>query len=679
MRLPDVSLTDVTVIGTYAAAIWVPGAALAAAAGLRRWRLATTAPLFTYALVGLAGPLYAKVGLRWSALSFAVGALLVTAVVLGVRLLLLRRRPTAVEPDDPDEVPAGARWSSYASTGVGIALLAAFGIGIVAILGGITSLSALPQDWDAVFHANGIRLIMDTGDGGLFAMAKVNWYENGISVFYPNAYHLLAAAVGEVTGADIPTILNAHTVLIPGLIGFSLAGMIHRFGGSPVLAGAAAVSVAATSSFYDLLWRGPLLPFATGVALIPIAVILLRDVFDARGLRTLLRPTLLLALGAAGLLCIHPAVLISAVLLALPYVGWRWCTQPRTLLHDLPVLVVAGVAAIVMAVLEIAGTLTSASSLETISWPADLTVTDAFGTLLLYGHAGPPQWGLALALLIGLVFFRKLGALRWVAISAAIFGFLFVITAASDAPWVKAVTGLWWNDRWRLVALAALPMAVIVGHGVDQSYRVLRAAGSALLTRIRLPRSAPTMSAVAAALVVLAFFGLATRAFYIGQDQFRMTSNVGDGPAVSHTELAGMRAAAAFVPAGARVLNDRGDGSAWMYALTGLRPVAGHYDAARIGPDAVLLAQRFRDYDTDPAVRNAVRALGIQYVMINQGFLRMGTHRQPGLTGLDRADFLHVVYHNPDVILYAIQGTPADPAGAPQRQNPNDDQSGAAG
>lgn len=666
MKLPDVSVSDVAVVGTYVAAIWLPGTMLGAAAGLRRWRLVTLSPLFTYALAGLGGPLYAHLGVRWAPVTFAVGAVLAAAVVLAARLLLRRWRPIVASPPTPG-------WGWWAWAGVAAAIAVAFAVGIVSILGGIEQLSALPQDWDAVFHANGIRLIMDTGDGGLFAMAGVNWYEGGIHVFYPNAYHLLAAVVGDLTGAPVPTVLNAQTVLLPGLIGISLVAMIRRCGGSPFLAGSAALIAAATSSFYDLLWRGPLLPFATGVALIPLAVVLLSDALDARGVHARLAPTLLLALGAAGLLCIHPAVLISAVLFALPFLVQRWWSRPREILVELAGLVVAGVAAAAMAAFEIAGALTSASSLDTVTWPADLSASDALGQVLLYGHGGPPQWGLALAMLVGLVLIGRLTRMRWLVAAAAIFGILFVITASVEAQWAKTITGFWWNDRWRLIALTALPLTVIAAHGIEQCWSTLVRWGATLRL---VPRDVPR---VLAALVVIAFFGLATRGLYIGQDQFRMKTNSGNGPAVSRTELAGMYAAAALVPPGSRVLNDRGDGSAWMYALTGLRPVAGHYDAARIGPDAELLAARFNHYDTEPAVRAAVAELDVHYVMINQGFLRLGTHRQPGLSGLDHADFLRVVYRNPDVVLYAIEGKPADVPGTAAHQTETGTESGAAG
>jgi hypothetical protein len=116
-----------------------------------------------------------------------------------------------------------------------------------------------------------------------------------------------------------------------------------------------------------------------------------------------------------------------------------------------------------------------------------------------------------------------------------------------------------------------------------------------------------------------------------------------------------MEAIAKIVPPGARVLNDRGDGSAWMYPLTGVKPVAGHYDDLRLGPDATLLAARFNQYLRDPAVRSAIAALNIHYVQLDQGFLRSWASRQPGLTDLAGQPWLQVVYSNPDVVLYAIE------------------------
>jgi hypothetical protein len=104
-----------------------------------------------------------------------------------------------------------------------------------------------------------------------------------------------------------------------------------------------------------------------------------------------------------------------------------------------------------------------------------------------------------------------------------------------------------------------------------------------------------------------------------------------------------------------------------MYALTGVKPVAGHYDAYRTGPDAQLLAAKFNQYPNDPAVRAAVQQLGVRYVQLDAGFLRGDATREPGLRDLMDAPWLTTVYRNPDVVLYEITDAPARQAAAPTR------------
>ena len=572
-------------------------------------------------------------------------------------------------------MPAVPPWARTAQIGVTLSVLTAVGVGALAILGGIKSLGAVPQDWDAVFHANGIRLIAETGNGGLYAMATTNWYENDVTVFYPNAYHLVAAAVYDLTGASIPAVLDAHTVLIPGLLALSLAAMVRRFGGRPLLAAATALAAVSITSIYDMLWRGPLLPFATGVALTPVLVVLILDVLDAPGLRAALRPAVLFAAGLAALLCLHPAILVGAILFSLPALVQRWWQRPRAIVREGALLVVPGIAAALACGLQVAGTLSSGSSITTVTWPAVKTVPQALGEVLTFSHdADTSQLRLSIVLVVGLIAYRRLGELRWVGVTAAIFGTLFVLAAASDAPWVKTITSIWWNDRYRLIALTAVPLCVVIGHGVAEAQRwaveALRlrrpsaenVAGAAVTTHDRRRWFAAAL--VTSAIAILAF-GYVTRGLYIGRDQLQMTKNSGDGPAVSALEIEGMQAIAKIVPPGERVLNDRGDGSAWMYALTGVKPVAAHYDATRTGPDAQLLAARFNRYPDDPAVRAAVAQLDIRYVQLDAGFLRSDAVREPGLESLAGQPWLTKVYSNPDVVLYEIDAAQA-PAGPPR-------------
>ncbi len=642
----------------YAATLLLPGSLLGALAGLRSWTLVATAPLLTYAVAGLAGPLFTAMGFRWSAASFAIATLLAGVVAAVLRLLLRRRWPT------PAPRQTGPDWSTIAHAGVAVAVLVALGIGIAAVLGGIRSLSAIPQDWDAVFHASGVRYIAETGDGSVFGMAKTNWFEGNAHLYYPNAYHLVAATVYQMSGAAIPTVLNAHTVLIPGMVALTLVAMVHRFGGRAVLAAATALAAVAMTGVYDLLWRGPLLPFAAGVALTPLAAVLVRDLLDAQGPRAALGPAAAFVAGLAGYMCLHPSILIGAVVFVLPMLAQRWWGRGRNAARELGVLVGAGALAAAVCFVEVAGALSTGGNTEKLNRVLETNVAGAVGQLVMFGHGiDTVQLRLAVVMAFGLAGAARLGGLRWVIGTAVLFGGLFVLTAAYNDAVARVISSIWWDDSWRLVGLAALPMAVVVGNGVAEVQRLLaRAIGWSGTGKSGTGKSGTGKSgtagwqvgAVTAAVVLLAFT-LGTRTLYLKRDQLRMSQNSGDGPAVSQLEIQGMEAIAKIVPPGARVLNDRGDGSAWMYPLTGVKPVAGHYDDLRLGPDATLLAAKFNQYLRDPEVRSAVAALGIHYVQLDQGFLRSWASRQPGLTDLVGQPWLRVVYRNPDVVLYAIE------------------------
>lgn len=654
----SVELTPVAhgawVVLIYLVMLWSPGLAAGYALGARGWTLAGTAPLITYGLVGVAGPLLAHAGVPWSAVTFAVGT-----VALGLLAVLLRLRRSRRPEGGTTGRTGPPAWTTAAHVAVAGTLVAAGFAGGAAIATAMNHLTVVPQDWDAVFHANGIRWIADTGGGGLYDMSRVNWFEAGTQLFYPNAYHLLGAVVYQLSGATIPAVLNAHTLLIPGLTALAVVALVHRLGGRAVVAGSSAVVIVSLSALYDMLWRGPLLPYATAVALTPLIVVLLLDVLDTTGARAPVRPGLLFAVGLAGLVCLQPASLVSAVLFTAPALIQRWWSSPRQVVREVPVVLAVGVAAAALASLQLAAGLATAGGLDAQDWPADLSTNEALGQLLTFSHASvfPQMWIIA-ACIAGLLTYRRLGPLRWIGAVAAVFGVLFMVAASSDAVWANAITSVWWNDRWRLVAPAAIALALIAGHGLGETQRWLVHAGGRLASVLPGPAAtAPRVrlgARAAVAVAVLLSFAAVTEGLYVDRNAARMGNSFSAGPALTPAEVTGIRVLADLAGPGARVLNDRGDGSAWMYALTGLLPVAGHYNGGLLGPDTALLAERFNTYPTNPAVRAAVNRLGIEYVILSDTFLRPWAGRQAGLTGLDSAPWLEPVYRNSDVTIYRI-------------------------
>ncbi|RSD25883.1 hypothetical protein EIY87_02295 [Amycolatopsis eburnea] len=616
--------------------IAVPGLLIGLAAGLRGWALAGLAPLASYAVGGLTGPWTAALGVPFTALTYAVSTVVFAAVAFGARKLAVRRRPPEPEP---------GLWARRGHLAVVACLLAAAAVGMAAALLGMGRLGALPQGFDAVYHGNAVRYIADTGDGGLFGTGHVNWYGDAAPVFYPNGYHLLASVTYRLSGASIPETLDANTVLLPGLLALSLVTLVREFRGRAVLAGAVALTaVAPVMGVYESMDRGPLLPFALGVALTPLGAVALHRYLERAAPDT----GFVLVLAAVGLLCVHSSTLFGGILFAGPVLVQRWLTAWRRIGRDLLALLPIALVSLVVAWLQLSGALGLANgAVPYYGWPSEYRATTALGALLGFQHFEPhPQIWLSVALFLGIVFFARAGALRWIGLTAAVTGLAYIAVASSNAPLVMALSRPWWDDPYRFFSMAAIPLSVLAAHGLASTQAWLRD---------RLPARIP---AVATAVVVLLGFALLSNGLYVRSNAARVyTGYQAADPAKLRTtpgEIAAMAELGRLARRGEWAMNDRFDGTAWTYALSGIRTVAGHFDETLPPSDARLLADRFRDYETDPEVRAAVRRLNVHWVILGKPSTEPGKPYQAGLIGLAGAPFLSEVYRNSDAVIYRL-------------------------
>ncbi|GAB3499631.1 DUF6541 family protein [Amycolatopsis cihanbeyliensis] len=643
------------------AVIVVPGLLVALASGMRGWRAAGTAPLLSYAVAGLSGPWLAALGLPFGLTGFIVAVAAFAAVGAGLRSLTVRKlhngRRQGLDP---------VRWSRFAHLAVLACLLVAALVGGYTVLEGIVRVNAIPQGWDAVYHGNAVRYLADTGDGSLTGTSSTNWYGEGNALFYPNAYHLLAALGYQLSGASVPVILNVNTMLLPGLLALSLVALVHTFRGRAVLAGAAAlVAVAPLAGFYESMNRGPLLPFLLGWVLTPLAAVALH--------RYLLRPApdtgFVFVAAVAGLFTVHSSALFGAVLFAAPLIGQRWVAarghRGRTVRADLLALVAAGLAVVLVVSQQLLGAIGLATSdIPYYGWGSTRPVNQAVGTLLTFQHqSAAPQVWLALALLLGLLFLPRLNGLRWIAGTALLSGVLYVAVSTSDHPLVMTIARPWWDDPYRFVAMAILPLLLIAAHGLAEVQ-------ATVARRLRgLPVPGGTWQAAGFGAVLLLGFGTVTGGLYTGSNARAITSGyydpVDDNMKTSPAEAAAMRRLGELAAPGDWAMNDRADGSVWTYALSGVRTVAGHFDGTRQPAEAELLGAHFNEYPTNPEVRAAVRRLGVRWVILGGGGNFTEFTRQPGLTGLDDAPFLELVYRNPSASIYRL--APATGLPLPER------------
>jgi len=674
--------------------VWAPGALLGRALGLRRRWALVTAPALTWGAVAVAGVAVPRLGLAWgpwTALA-ALGVGLVAAVLL-TRLRRRGQHDHAAPPAPGPRRPWAAR--SWLAAGAGCAAATALVVAVAWRAG--HPLGGTAQTWDAVYHANLTTLMAETGDSDPVsapsALASAGW--RTVHTYYPAALHALAALVVRLTGAGAATALDTLLVLVSAVVvpvaAGALAATLAPARRGTAAAVAAAVAVVPVAHPYDQWWRGV---WSYGVAL-PAA--LLAAVLAVRALQGRLVPGRPAAAGAAALLGLvgvaglQPA---GAVLAGVLVLGWALgrlvaATRLPTARPRRPRLLVGTAAALVGAallpplVLGLArwspelGSLAAYDYTSRPGTPGSVlgAVRSVLGAvrqvLPAYGYGVPHQsgqWLLAVVVVAAALVVALQGAVRWL----AVVWLLLVLAAASTIAPVDAVltpagaaalrslTLFFYNAPFRLMAVAALVGAVVVGVAAGRV--------AALLDRPprppRPPRPArrrvlrPAAALVAAALLAALAAGTLERA------PVRLAA--GYTPRVTGPDQLAVMAQLARVirehplPSGATVAGDPADGSAWLYALHDAPVLFRHYSPGAVTPPAALLLERLDDVDTDAGVQQALRDLRVCYVYASDTPVQDLQPLAPGFADLERAASLQPVARQGGAAAYRVlvPGTP---------------------
>lgn len=655
------TVSDIFLVLIFIAVLFLPGTAVCLAAELPRWTTIAAAPLVSYGLTVVTEQVCMILGFSFGPLMLLAITVLIATALLGSARLYRRRHGRTSKATADRSSQGGKEVRSRRDDLIivgGVVLGAVLSAGTV--LTGMGRLDGINQDWDASFHANAIRFILDTGNADPAALSAIYPQD---TFFYPNAWHALSAVVGQLSRGSIPALLGTQGILVGGIAGLGLAALIRSHGGRVTVCAVVPLLLAGFSGFpIDVLWRGPLLPYAAGLALIPAFLLVFSDSLRTR------RPAFLVvtAICAAGLLGLQPATALTAAIFAASLLIARWVQRPARIQGDLAIVLGASLLAGILGFTFVSGTLLARgfAAAAPIDWPAIESPGQAVGDLLFLNHAAQfPQYWLTLLILAGLVGFARLRAMWWFIAGTTVFAVLFVATAAYDAPLTESLSLPWWNDRFRFVAIVTLGLAVLAGHGLV----TLADAVVVLARRIPGVRARPSKLVFgAAALAVLTIVGVGSSGFYAPYNADRVHLAYGPSNYLSAGERAGMTYLAGLVKPGERVMNDPKDGSVWMYALNDVEPVFGHVvDPGTATQDlsdaAQLLLASFNCLDTNEAVRTLIDQHNIGYVFVGQGFLRSRFERAGGLRGLENADSLDLVYAEEGVRIYKVDLVPLRP------------------
>ena len=616
----------------------IPGALIARAGGLTLSAAVAVGPALTYGTVALTIVPLGAVGVPWNAWTALFAVAIVAAVAAGLRRALGRYRDR-----DAEASGAASRPAMLVAAGVvlGAALIAA------AAFAGLAHWQSIPSTWDSVWHANTIRWILDTGQASPTHMGELRNVETHEALYYPSAFHALAAVYCQLTGAAV--------WLFPVSAAVLTWKMVRPHTCEMRTAVAAATAAALAASFTAV----PYVEF--DVAAMPnlVAYGLAVPVFALIASTPAHRDRIGLAvLATVGVFSVHLTGGVVTVLL----VGVWWLAEAlwrpvRSRLSDFLALAAVAVPALLIMLPQVLGVLQQ----------ADIIVGHAFVNHLGKKHSlfaaivqhtrhlndFPIQNALiALAAIGGLVMLIK--KIWW---PLAVWLILIVSIVHSGAPFggpIGAITGkfsdLFYSDPRRLSAVVTMLYAPMAAIGLCTL--VLLAAAALRRTGAR-PVWIRTTAAVAlvATTVGLAWHYFPRHKYLFGQKY--------DSVMIDGKDLEAFAYLAELPDARATLIGDANtDGTAWMYAVSGLHPLWTHYDyPVQQGPGyhRFIFWAYADDADTDPRVAEAVEALNIRYVLTSTPVVR-GFVMPDGLVSLDSSRSWEKIYDNGEARIYRWHG-----------------------
>ena len=682
-----------------AALLYAPGGLIAIAARLPVRVVVALAPALSVAVIAGTGLLAPGLGLAWGVSVVAGATAIIVLAAIAVRAahrltgILISRRARAVAqdarddgaPNDPDgaaqpEEPApqesagpspapasiGGRASRYwaAARGpvedLGLWIIsAALMLAICAQF--INAPDAFSQTYDAVYHLNAVRWILDTGNASSLSFDMV--ISRG--AVYPLGWHTLVALTMRLSGiTSIPLASNAVMCAVAGLTWTSgvitLTSALTAGRRAGRIATAVLASAAPAFPLLGLFW-GILYPVFLATAMLP-SVLLTAVTASARAMALPRRAVLWLMAGAgcAGLALAHPSIIVIALIAAVSAAATRSVSLAVCAVRARHHMRRAALAYVLTALLAGASWFAAPAlraSKSVSQWPPYTSVAGGIGEAV----TSAPEltaivWPLALLTVIGYLSAWRRQSTRWVALTHTVVCGLYVVDVSQKvSPLRYSLTGFWYSDAYRpggFMMVTALPLAGIGACALAD------AAGRALPRPARAATTVPWLRAALTIVVIaaLAWQSTGSAAMSYNLKKFGLTFLVtDDSQSLTADELAVVNRLPDLLGPDDVVLADPWRGGSLAYGLTGVTTLPRHLSSyGSTSPALTVLENSLDEVGDNPEVCPAIEELGVDYVLDFKGRTILDGPQAPGLSDIQPRDGFRTVLRIGDATLYRI-------------------------